>query len=221
MAENIASLSENVQMYLVAIARFRDDDQPVPLSHLAEEFSISSSSVNEMCRKLEKEGYLIYQPYKGVLLTPQGEKKAYYILRRHRLWEVFLVEKLDYNYEDAHETACQLEHSTPRMLADRLDAFLDNPVVNPQGEPIPSVAGSLEFVEQAPLASFSVGQRVHVLRCEESEITRAFLAEQYIRPGSVLVIKAVTTNSLLLQIEDQRVVLANSLAENIIVEPDD
>jgi len=78
-----------------------------------------------MCRKLEKEGYLTYQPYKGVLLTPRGEEKAYYILRRHRLWEVFLVEKLNYNYEDAHGT-------------DHLAIFLGHPKVNPQGAPIPS-----------------------------------------------------------------------------------
>ncbi|RLD07414.1 MAG: metal-dependent transcriptional regulator [Chloroflexota bacterium] len=220
MTETVASLSENVQMYLVAIARSREGNQPVPLSQLAEEFSISSSAVNEMCRKLEKEGYLTYQPYKGVLLTPRGEEKAYYILRRHRLWEVFLVEKLNYNYEDAHGTACQLEHSTSRALADHLAIFLGHPKVNPQGAPIPSGMGSIESIEQAPLTSFPVEQRVHVLRCEELETTQAFLAEQGIRPGSVLVIKAVTDSSLLLQIGDQRVILANSLAENIIVEPD-
>lgn len=220
MAEKIAFLSENVQMYLVAIARFREDGDPVPLSSLAEEFSISSSSVNEMCRKLEKQGLLIYKPYKGVLLTSKGEEKAHYILRRHRLWEVFLVKKLGYNYEDAHEVACQLEHSTPRELANHLDVFLDHPTVNPQGEPIPSEIGSIAPLDQAPLTSFSVNQRVHVLRCEENEITKTFLAEQGIRSGSFLVIKAVAEDRVLLQTEDRRVVLANLVAENIIVIPE-
>ena len=221
MDEINASLSENVQMYLVAIARYRDGDQPVPLSHLAEEFSISPSSVNEMCRKLEKKGYLTYQPYKGVLLTPQGEEKAYYILRRHRLWEVFLTEKLGFKNEDAHEVACQLEHTTPNVLANRLEAFLGNPVVNPLGEPIPAGSGDFKIKKGVPLSSLSPGQRAQILRCEEEEGTEEYLAEHGIRPGNTLVIQAVTVDNLLLQVRSQRVALANSLAENIFVKPED
>ena len=221
MAENLASLSENVQMYLVAIARLRNNDQPVPLSQLAEEFSISPSSVNEMCRKLEKQGYLTYQPYKGVLLTSEGEEKANYILRRHRLWEVFLAEKLEFNYADAHEAACQLEHATTSVLADRLDAFLGNPVVNPEGELIPGGRGDFKVVKGLPLTSFSPGQRVQVLYYEDEETTEEYLAEHGIRPGNILVVQAVTSESLLLQVSGQRVALANSLAENIYVAPED
>ena len=87
------SLSESMEMYLVTIARLRVDSQPVPLSQLAEMLSISPVSVNEMCRKLQDQGFAVYQPYKGVSLTPEGEQRTFYILRRHRLWEVFLVQK--------------------------------------------------------------------------------------------------------------------------------
>ncbi len=217
MAEKLISLSENVQMYLVSIARSCENDQPVPLSQLAEDFSISASSVNEMCRKLEKQGYLTYQPYKGVLLTPNGKEKANYILRRHRLWEVFLVNKLGFNYEDAHEAACQLEHVTTSALADQLDTFLGNPKVNPLGELIPAGRGDSQVVNGLPLTSFSPGQQVHVLYCEDDVSTVEYLAEQGIRPGGILLIQAVTSESLLLQVSGQRIALANALAENIYV----
>ena len=139
--ETSLALSESMETYLITIARLRVDDQPVPLSQLAEVLSISPVSVNEMCRKLQDQGFALYQPYKGVLLTPEGEKRAFYTLRRHRLWEVFLVQKLKFNFVEAHEAACQLEHSTPNLVADRLEVYLDYPATNPEGEPIPRANG--------------------------------------------------------------------------------
>ena len=94
ISQELLDLTENAQMYLLEIARLCEVETPVPLSRLAEELRISSSSANEMCRKLETQGFLIYQPYKGVVLTDDGQTFANYLLRRHRLWEVFLVEKL-------------------------------------------------------------------------------------------------------------------------------
>jgi len=221
MTQSPTSLSENVQMYLVAIARLRDNDSPVPLSELAEDFSISASSVNEMCRKLEKQGYLTYQPYKGVSLTKKGEERAYYILRRHRLWEVFLTEKLGFNYEAAHDAACQLEHATSRVLADRLDKFLGNPRVNPRGEPIPPGWGDAEAVKGLPLAAFLPGQKLQILYYEEDDTsTEEYLIEIGIRPGNIILIQAATTENLLIQVNGQRVALANSLAENIYAAPE-
>jgi len=193
--EGTTSLTESVQMYLVTIARLREDGQPVSLSQLAKALSISPVSVNEMCRKLQDQGLVIYRPYKGALLTPEGERQAYYVLRRHRLWEVFLVEKLGLDYTKAHEVACQLEHSTPKLLADRLDAFLGYPSVNPEGEPIPRTDGSLPPSSLLPLATLSAGQRGHVVRCEVSDAARAFLDEQSVRPGAMLTVEATAEDS--------------------------
>ncbi len=211
-------LSESMQMYLITIARLRVDGRPVPLSQLAEALSISPVSVNEMCRKLQDQGLVIYRPYKGASLTPEGEQRAYRVLRRHRLWEVFLVEKLGFDYAKAHEAACQLEHATPKLLADRLDAFLGYPSVNPEGESIPRADGSLPVRSLLPLAVLSAGQRGHVIRCDVSEAARAFLDERGVRPGATLAVVATADDSLLVQVGEAHISLARTLAEAVQVE---
>ena len=217
--ETLASLSESVQMYLVTIARLRVDGQPVPLSQLAQSLSISPVSVNEMCRKLQDQGLLTYQPYKGASLTPEGEQRAYYILRRHRLWEVFLVEKLGFAYDQAHDAACQLEHTTPNLVADRLDIFLGHPAVNPEGEPIPGADGKLPARFLYPLTALSAGQRGHVIRCDAGEAAQTFLDEQGVRPGASVTVMATAEDSLLVQVGAAHISLARAVAKAIQVEP--
>ena len=214
----LTALSESMQMYLVTIARLREDGQPVPLSRLAEALSISPVSVNEMCRKLQDHGLVLYRPYKGALLTPEGAQRACYILRRHRLWEVLLVEKLGFEYSKAHEIACQLEHATPNPLADRLDTFLGYPAVNPKGEPIPRADGVFPTRPLVTLAALSAGQQGHVVRCDVSDAARAFLDEQGIRPGARLTAVATAEDSVLVQVGEAHISLARSLAEAIQVE---
>jgi len=218
MGEATFPLSESVQTYLVTIARLRADGQPVPLSQLAQTLSISPVAVNEMCRKLQAQGLVIYQPYKGASLTQVGEQRAYYILRRHRLWEVFLVEKLGFTYDEAHEMACQLEHATSNQLADQLDAFLDHPAVNPQGDPIPKADGVLPACSLRPLSALSAGQSGHVIRCDLRDAERVFLAEKGVRPGASLNVLATTETSLLVQVGELPISLSLSLAEKILVE---
>lgn len=212
------TLSESQQMYLVTIARLRVDGQPVPLSELAEALSISPVSVNEMCRKLQDQGLVIYRPYQGASLTSEGERQAHYTLRRHRLWEVFLVEKLGFDYDQAHEAACQLEHTTLDLVAERLDAFLGHPTVNPRGEPIPGADGRLPERLLHPLTALSAGQRGHVVRCEVDEAVRAFLDERGIRPGASLTVMATAEDSLLVQVGEAHVSLARALAGDIWVD---
>jgi DtxR family Mn-dependent transcriptional regulator len=212
------SLSESMETYLVAIVRLRAGDQPVPLSQLAEILSISPVSVNEMCRKLQDQGFAVYQPYKGVSLTPEGEQRALYILRRHRLWEVFLVEKLGFDYDEAHEAACQLEHSTPNLVADRLEVFLGNPSVNPEGEPIPKANGVLPNRSWFPLTALSIGGSCHVIRCDADPAGYAFLDEHGVRPGASLVVLAIADDSLLVQVGERQISLARALAESITIE---
>jgi len=204
-----------MQMYLVTIVRLRTNGQPVPLSQLAETLSVSSVSVNEMCHKLQDDGLLVYRPYKGASLTKEGERRAFHILRRHRLWEVFLVDKLGFDYEQAHEAACQLEHATPDQVADQLDVFLGYPTVNPQGEPIPRADGSQPSRPLTPLTALSAGQRGHVVRCDVDEAARAFLGEQGIRPGAKLTVEAVGGDSILVLVAGTRVSLARGLAEGV------
>lgn len=216
--QSLADLSENAQMYLVEIARLCEVEKPVPLSHLAHELKISSSSANEMCRKLENQKLLRYQPYRGVTLTPEGEKLAYYLLRRHRLWEVFLVEQLGMSYQEAHAAACQLEHATSDVIADRLENFLGNPHVNPRGMPIPDGAGQYPDVEKAILASLTVGEYAHINQVSGDSTMRAFLARQGVRPGATVYVRGAADDSMLIAVDGEQVLLDIPAAERIIVE---
>ena len=215
-------LSESVQMYLVAIARLRESKDPVPLSELANELSVSPVSVNEMCRKLQDHGLVIYQPYKGASLTVEGERRALYVLRRHRMWEVFLVERLGLGYAQAHDAACHLEHSTPDSVVDALEVHLDHPTVNPEGEPIPRPDGTIAERQLLPLSELSTGQRAHIVRAELDGSTQAFLRELGLRPGVWLSTLAMGEKGLLVEIEGsaQEISLSTELAASIQVEPE-
>jgi len=218
MSSDMDPLSDSMQMYLVTIARLRDGGQPVPLSLLADALDISPVSVNEMCRKLQDLELVIYRPYKGATLTDDGERRALAILRRHRLWEVFLVRELGFAYDEAHDIACNLEHATPVHLADRLDTYLGRPHVNPQGEPIPAKNGQLQPRPSVALTALSAGQVGHVVRCEAQGAARAFLDEHGIRPGAPLTVLATTQESVLAQIDDAPITLAHNLAQSIKIE---
>ncbi len=213
-------LSASVQMYLVAISRLRENAEPVPLSQLARELSISPVSVNEMCRKLQDQGLVVYQPYKGASLTTEGEVRANYILRRHRLWEVLLVDKLGLEYDEAHDIACQLEHATPNLLADRLDAFLNHPRTNPLGETIPHSGGVMPLQHSISLDELPAGSTGHVVQCDAPAVNRAFLSKHGVRPGATVTMLAASESDVLVQVEDRQLSLARALSVGIRVEPE-
>lgn len=131
------------------------------------------------------------------------------------------MNKMGLDYDQSHDIACQLEHATSELLADRLDAFLGRPAVNPRGEPIPRVDG--EFAERAsiPLSKLSTGQRGHVLGCDVNEAARAFLDERGMRPGATFAVMATAEGSLLVQVGGAYISLARSLAEAVRVELDE
>jgi DtxR family Mn-dependent transcriptional regulator len=218
MSTDASPMSESMEMYLVTVARLREGNNPVPLSQVADALSVSPVSVNEMCRKLQDQGLLVYQPYKGALLTTEGERRAHYILRRHRLWEVFLVEQLGFGYRDAHEAACQLEHSTPDAVADRLEVFLGNPVVNPEGLAIPRANGRLPQWELTSLSRMTPGEHGHVVRVDVRNAGRAFLLGHGISPGALFAVLAIGDQGMLLQIAGSSVSLSMELAEAVTVE---
>jgi DtxR family Mn-dependent transcriptional regulator len=216
------ALTESSQMYLLDIVRLRDGGDPVPLSRLAEELSVSPVSVNEMCRKLQEQGLVIYRPYKGASLTPEGERQAHRVLRKHRLWEVFLVEKLGYAYDRAHEAACQLEHGTSDLLSERLDAYLDRPSTNPLGEPIPHSEDGRPLRRTLSLAEMSVGQEGHVVQYEDdSSTSRDFLRQRGLYLGSPLKVLITTNDSMLVETPKGQISVARDLAEAVTIEPDE
>jgi DtxR family Mn-dependent transcriptional regulator len=219
--DDAISISDSVEMYLVSILRLAGDRLPVPLSKLAAVMEVSPVSANQMVRKLQDEGLVIYEPYKGVAVTEAGERLAARILRRHRLWEVFLVEHLQMASTAAHETACRLEHATSEALAERLAMFLSHPQVSPEGEPIPDSSGRLSSAHPEPLEAARAGQSGHCIRCTADEASCAFLIAQGLRPGAPFQVVATAPDSLLLEISERTIALDRSLATAIQVEIDE
>jgi DtxR family transcriptional regulator, Mn-dependent transcriptional regulator len=209
------TLSDSKEMYLVTIARLSEPGQPVPLSHLANELSVTSVSVNEMCRKLQDQGYLIYQPYQGAWLTETGEKLANRTLRQHRLWEVFLVDKLGFDFSSAHQIACQMEHITTEQLMDKLDQYLGFPKVNPLGYPIPSSNYESTQAVTCPLSELSAGSRACVIRSDVPESVAGFLEDSGILSGKQITLIGVGNNSLLIQVDQGYVTLSIDVAQSI------
>ncbi|NBD36276.1 MAG: hypothetical protein GVY30_09815, partial [Chloroflexi bacterium] len=134
-------IRERAEAYLGAIYRLRvDSETPVALSQLGEYFDFSPVSVHEMVKKLDDQGWLVYHPYHGVTLTERGERVAASLLRRHRLWERFLTDRLDIPWDEAHEIATELEHAASDRVTERLASFLGEPARCPHGGPIPPLS---------------------------------------------------------------------------------
>ena len=124
--------------YLKAIFNLGgSQQQTITTNALAEEMQTKPSSVTDMAKRLATKGLVRYARYQGIGLTAQGTKEALTIVRKHRLWEVFLVNKLNFTWDEVHEVAEQLEHIKSEKLIDQLDALLDFPKYDPHGDPIP------------------------------------------------------------------------------------
>ena len=211
--------SESVQMYLLTIYRMRERERPVPVPLLVEEMGLTPASINEMCRKLEKKQLLSYVPYSGVNLTERGEELARDILRKHRLWEVFLVGKLDFDFEEAHEIACQLEHYTQDDLADRMEEFLEQPQVNPRGEPIPWATTAPENNQEIPLLELSPGDEAKITHLKGEKVETGYLLKNEVKPGEEVLVMAVDDTSMLILIRGEHLVISQELAEKVYVQP--
>lgn len=143
------------------------DGVEVSTNALAESTATRAASVTDMLRKLSEKGLIHYKKYQGVRLTEVGEKVAINVIRKHRLWEVFLVKKLGFGWDEVHEIAEELEHITSDTLVDRLDTFLGNPRFDPHGDPIPDAKGNLMEPDYAILTDVEIGIPVFMMGVTE------------------------------------------------------
>ena len=135
----------------------------VSTNEIASEINTSAASVSDMLKKLQEKDLIIYTKYKGVSLNKKGEKIAVNILRKHRLWETFLVRKLDFNWDEVHDVAEQLEHIKSERLMDKLDSFLNFPKFDPHGEVIPTKDGEIPKTDRIPLSEIEENSKGTVL----------------------------------------------------------
>jgi len=152
-----------VEEYLETIGALEEHESPVSTTSIAQIMGLSLASVSEMVRRLSEKGLVEYTPYGGAKLTDEGRKRFLRLTRRHRLWEVFLNKYLGIGWEDVYQHACNLEHATTDLVAQKLAAFLDNPEVCPHGRPIPSSNLKRPNGSGIPLSKLEVGQSATML----------------------------------------------------------
>lgn len=148
--------------YLKAIYHLSKTENKVSPKAIADALENNPASVIDMLKKLQEKLLITYDKSKGAFLTPSGELTALDIIRKHRLWEVFLVEKLKYGWDEVHDIAEQLEHIHDDQLAKKLDDYLGNPAVDPHGDPIPSSNGKMPVYATTLLSDIKVGQSCKV-----------------------------------------------------------
>jgi DtxR family Mn-dependent transcriptional regulator len=153
--ENLSIAEEN---YLKAIFRISEkEDKAVQNKALSQEMDTSAASVTDMMKRLAKKALINLESHKGVTLTPDGVKVATQLVRKHRLWEVFLVEKLQFAWDEVHSIAEEMEHVSSEKLISRLDEFLGYPKFDPHGDPIPDADGNFTHRNQVLLSELPVG----------------------------------------------------------------
>lgn len=213
-------LSESEEMYLITIANLVESQglSVVPLSLLAESLNIHAVSTNQMIRKLEEEGLVDYLPYKGVSLSPHGDRAARRMIRNRRLWEVFLVQHLDLPVDRAVELACGMEHITDSNVCARLAEFLDYPQFDPLGNLIPACDEDAVPEPWFPLAEANLHDRLLVRQMNCDPAARAFLMNEGICPGAEVEVIAVgEKGGFLLALNQGRFQITPEIAGDILV----
>lgn len=197
---------------------------PVTTNAIAEQMKTKPSSVTDMAKKLAHKGWVHYKKYQGVFLSEEGTKIALSIVRKHRLWEVFLVEKLNFTWAEVHEVAEQLEHIKSEKLIDQLDVLLDYPKYDPHGDPIPTKDGSFMEQDKQPLSEMPAGALgVCVGVKDTSSAFLKFLDKHQIALGNTIQVmeKEDFDQSLRIQIDHRELQISHQIASNIYVKKND
>lgn len=190
-------------------------------SEIADSLATSSASVTDMLKKLSEKNLIEYERYKGVRITKKGERLALAIIRRHRLWEVFLTNVLKFRWDEVHEMAEELEHVSSDELVSRLDAFLGFPKVDPHGDPIPDTNGKLIQTGTLNLSEATLDSSYLVSGVNDhSAGFLQFLQKKGLMPGVILYIKEIDAfdRSMFIQFEDKTgTFISNEIAKNILI----
>ena len=196
-------------------------DAGVSTNAIAEKMETKASSVTDMLKKLADKNLVHYKKYQGVSLTENGRLAAKMIVRKHRLWEVFLVEKLDFSWDEVHDVAEQLEHIKSEKLINKLDDFLGNPTEDPHGDPIPDAKGNIIKIEKQLLSEIGTRKKTICVGVKDTSAEfLQYLDKQKIALGSTIEVlsKEDFDASLLLKVNNQELIVSNKIASNLYVQ---
>jgi len=208
--------------YLKAIFHLEyESEGEVSTNAIAERMETKPSSVTDMVQKLGEKDLLVYKRYKGVQLTEEGRKLAAYVIRKHRLWEVFLVDKLNFHWDEVHEIAEQLEHIQSEELIIRLNAYLGNPDFDPHGDPIPDENGVLKRTEKKLLSDLEKNQYGICVGVKESSADfLQYLDKKKISIGTKILVlgKEFFDGSMIIRVGENQFFISIKIAENLYVQ---
>ncbi|MGN6402387.1 MAG: metal-dependent transcriptional regulator [Flavisolibacter sp.] len=214
---NYTTSEEN---YLKTIFHLQETGGTVTTNALAEKLQTKPASVTDMMKKLDAKKLLHYKPYYGFSLSTEGKKIAVSVIRRHRLWEYFLSEKLKFGWNEVHQLAEDLEHVSNKKLIDRLDEFLDFPPFDPHGDPIPDSKGRIRSVKKIPLDQLPLQQQAAVCQVtNQSAEMLELLQHKNIGIGTKIEVKKYFDfdASLELKVKNTIITVSEQLAKNIFV----
>ena len=214
------TLSE--ENYLKAIYHLEiDADKGISTNAIAKKLETKASSVTDMVKKLSEKEVVVYKKYQGASLTDFGRKTAANIVRKHRLWEVFLVEKLNFSWDEVHDVAEQLEHIKSPKLINQIDAFLGFPTHDPHGDPIPDKEGNLKTIEKSLLSTLSKNESgICVGVNDSSSEFLQFLDKKGITLGKQITVleKEDFDDSLFIKVNDRKLSVSNKIANNLYIQ---
>lgn len=190
----------------------------VSTNAIAEKIESKASSVTDMVKKLAEKDYVNYKKYQGVSLTRKGRDTAVSIIRKHRLWETFLVNKLNFSWDEVHDVAEQLEHIKSEKLINELDIFLGFPTHDPHGDPIPDKDGNIQKLNKVPLSEFKEQQKSTLISVKDSsDDFLRYLDKHNIKIGDSIKVLNIEPfdKSLKVEVNNTEMVLSDQVAENL------
>ena len=212
----------STENYLSEIFRLEQSEIRVKTNIIAKKMGISDAAVTDMLKKLSANGLILYERYKNIQLTKKGKDYAAVIVRRHRIWEIFLNQIVKLPWDKVHDEAHRLEHSSSDELVDRMEEMLDYPEFDPHGDPIPAKDGSIpKLKDTTPLSKVKVGEEGKVMRVNDfdNEFLN-YLSKIGLKLGKKIKVKDKLNfdNSLLIKIGNNQINISSKLASNIFID---
>ncbi len=222
MTKNIYLVTSSEENYIKVIYHLSiTATKGVSTNAIAEALNTKASSVTDMIKKLSDKNFISHQKYYGVTLTEKGKNEAKMIVRKHRLWEVFLVEKLGFSWDEVHDIAEELEHIKSEKLTNKLDAYLGFPITDPHGDPIPDQKGKIQIIEKSLLSEVAIQTPFLCVGVKDSSaIFLQYLNKQNISLGSQIKVleKESFDNSFVIELDGKTLTISNKIATNLYVQ---
>lgn len=212
------SLTE--ENYLKAIFHLNNDENTVTINELSKFLNVKMPSVNNMMKKFAQKKWVIYESYKPLYITDSGKKQAALVVRKHRLTEMFLVEKMNFGWENVHEIAEQLEHVHSELFFDKMDEILNYPKFDPHGEPIPDKDGNIIAQDLTQLSKCNLGDQVIFSSVTSSDDAFLnFLNDKNLELGKQITVLEIENydHSMTIQMEGRPIMLSKMVCDKILV----